>query len=535
VDQWVEDVISTGENVITGLTITRDLSFAIVGTYFGGAGFASLARSGVGLVRAGVTVAAIGTTATAAARGGANLAGQALTGDIDFSQVGQETVAGAKQGLVNTTAGILTAGTGSALGQGTTLAGRAVRSGTAGFAGGAGSSGLQATLEGKSAGEVLEATGVGGVSGFAGGAIGGANVPGRLGWRGALTGSAADVAGGAASAYVEGGSIADIGRAAGISLVTGRATAAASPGSRQQRGAPTIPGPGLEPGISRPAETPPIAAEPATAPPTRLAAPEAGPEAAPSRAAAEEPSTPTRPAAEETPTRPPDTDFDDVLKRLEGPEETGPFQGEGPQVRVPIHQERGVATPGRVLEVGAGPRNADLGIPPSVQEHPASGAISLRRTAITTRPGVSELDATGPVPPELVGQFDSIIINNPRKYVPNIAELGKALGPGGRIIVQGRARVGPPKRKERGFNPDFQKLLDNPAPPGFRKIVDLEPTMTRTPGEIMGGPFSRTDPTTGVLGEGPLPNARIIFEPDVPTPTTAIGSEPVPTPERPGG
>jgi hypothetical protein len=525
-NQWVEDVISTGENIVTGLTITRDLSFAIVGTYFGGAGFASLARSGVGLVRAGVTVAAIGTTATATARGGANLAGQALIGDVDYSQVGRETLAGAKQGLVNTTAGIVTAGTSSALGQGTTLAGRAVRGGLAGGAGGASGSGLEATLEGKSAGEVLEATAIGGGSGFVGGALGGVNAPGRLGWRGALTGSAADVAGGAASAYVEGGSIGDIGRAAGISLVTGRATAAASPGSRQQRGTPTIPGPGLEPGTPRPAETPPIAAEPTTAPPTRAAAPESGPEAAPSRTAAEERATPTRPAAEETPTRSPDADFDDVLKRLEGPEETGPFQGEGPLVRVPIHQEQGVATPGRALEVGAGPRNVDLGIPPSVEEHPASGAVSLRRTDITKRPGVSELDATGPVPPELVGQFDSIIINNPRGFVPNIAELGKALGPGGRIIVQGRGRVGPPKPKERGVNPDFQKLLDDPAPPGFRKIVDLEPTMTRTPGEIMGGPFSRTDMTTGVPGQGPRPNARIIFEPDVPTPASATGPRP---------
>jgi hypothetical protein len=77
VDKWVGDVISTAGNIVTGLTITRALSFAIVTSYLGGAGFASLARSGAGLVRAGLTVTAVGAGSNALARGGGNLAGQA--------------------------------------------------------------------------------------------------------------------------------------------------------------------------------------------------------------------------------------------------------------------------------------------------------------------------------------------------------------------------------------------------------------------------------------------------------------------------
>jgi hypothetical protein len=232
--QWVGEVISTGENVVRGLEITRDLSFAISTSYFGGAGFMALRAGGMGVARAGLTVTALGTGGTAVARGGSNLAGQALTGDVNITEVGRETAAGARQGLVNTTTGVVTAGTAGALGQGTTFTGRALRTGTAGSAGGATGAGTEAILEGKSAGEVVERTGVGAVSGFAGGLFGGSNLPGQIGLRQKAVGSVLDAAGGAAGAYVSGGSHEDAMRAAGISVLMGRATSSASPPKPRQ-------------------------------------------------------------------------------------------------------------------------------------------------------------------------------------------------------------------------------------------------------------------------------------------------------------
>jgi hypothetical protein len=229
--QWVGDVISTGENIVTGLKITRDLSFAISTSYFGGAGFLAL-KGSMGAARAGLAVSGLGTAGTGVARGGSNLAGQALTGEVDFSEFGRETIAGGKQGLVNTTAGVVTVGTAGLLRQGTSFTGRALRTGIAGSAGGATAGGLEATVEGKSAGEIFKSAGVGGLSGFAGGAFGGGNLPRQVGLRGAAVGSVLDATGGAASAYIAGGSREDIQRAAAISVLTGRATVGASRSSR---------------------------------------------------------------------------------------------------------------------------------------------------------------------------------------------------------------------------------------------------------------------------------------------------------------
>lgn len=233
VDKWVGDVIATGENIVTGLTITRDLSFAIVTSYFGGAGFASLARSGAGLVKAGLTVTAVGAGSNALVRGGSNLAGQALTGaPIDIEEVKSETITGAKRGAVDALTGVVTAGTGSALGQGTTTTGRIARGSASGFAGGATGSGVQAVLEGKSAREVISSAGKGGVSGVIGGGLGGATNA-ALGSRSAVTrvlvGSGSGAASDATGAWIAGGSAEDIKQAAITGAITGGVTAGATP------------------------------------------------------------------------------------------------------------------------------------------------------------------------------------------------------------------------------------------------------------------------------------------------------------------
>lgn len=168
-----------------------------------------------------------------------------------------------------------------------------------------------------------------------------------------------------------------------------------------------------------------------------------------------------------------------------------------PGVRVPVNK---AGTPAQVLEVGAGPKPTELGLPPDAK------LVEVTSSDINpTRPGVGKLDATKPVPPEMQGAYDAVIINNPRRYVPNIEDLGKALKPGGRIIIQGKGEVFPGMR---GINPDFQKILEMPAPPGYRKIIDLPPSPTSgSPQQILGGPFFRT--TGEPVG---WPNGRVIFE-----------------------
>ena len=141
---------------------------------------------------------------------------------------------------------------------------------------------------------------------------------------------------------------------------------------------------------------------------------------------------------------------DDALALLEGGSETGGFKAEGPLVAVPASKE---GKPARVLEVGSGPRPTNLGLPPE------ESLVMVTPTDIRPRPGADFLDATRPVPSHLVGKYDTVIINNPRRYQPNIPELGKALRPDGRIISQGKGEMRP---GQRGINPDFQKLLDAP-------------------------------------------------------------------------
>ncbi|MEO8409739.1 MAG: DUF4157 domain-containing protein [Propionivibrio sp.] len=176
-----------------------------------------------------------------------------------------------------------------------------------------------------------------------------------------------------------------------------------------------------------------------------------------------------------------------------------------PGVRVPVNKE---GTPADVLDVGAGSRPTDLGLPPE------KNLVAIKRSDINQGTHIDHVfDATTTPPTELLGKMDALLINNPRGYIPNIAELGKALKPNGRIIVQGRARIGPASPKNmKGFNPDFQALVDGPAPNGFKKIIEinqggLPPSPTSTSADILGGPFYKTEGDQRIW-----PNARVIFE-----------------------
>jgi hypothetical protein len=108
------------------------------------------------------------------------------------------------------------------------------------------------------------------------------------------------------------------------------------------------------------------------------------------------------------------------------------------------------------------------------------------------------------------------------------------------IVVQGGGWVGAQKVRERGVTLDFQAVLDNPAPPGYREYVDLEPTMTRSQQQVPGGNLNRPGPKTGGQGRGPRPNARIVDVPHTPEsvwPKDAAGrsTEPGEIPKRPDG
>lgn len=159
----------------------------------------------------------------------------------------------------------------------------------------------------------------------------------------------------------------------------------------------------------------------------------------------------------------------------------------GPGVRVPMNAD---GTPTQVLEVGAGGTPTDLGLPPD------PNLVQVTRTDVG-RPGLPDFDATQPPPAEMVGQFDTAMINNPRGYVPNLDAVAQTLRPGGNIIAQGNAP----------YNPNFTEMLDQvpPAggPPTASGLTTIEQTRMNVPrgpstvvpkpGDVMGGPFYRTE------------------------------------------
>jgi hypothetical protein len=212
------------------------------------------------------------------------------------------------------------------------------------------------------------------------------------------------------------------------------------------------------------------------------------------------------------------------------------FTAEGPQVQTPVDPS---GRPANVLEIGAGPTDTNLGLAVEPGQgnqavHDAS-LVDVTRTDLQPRPGAAELNASQPIPPEHWGQ-DAVIINNPRGYQIDIANVGQAVRPGGRIVIQGRAAV---TRGMRGINPDMnpilQQALGGDVPPGFRvvEVVVLpevrggDPAAVQKPGDIMGGPFQRTD--GGPVG---WPNTRIVIERIVPVNDPVM--RPAPSGRAPG-
>jgi len=169
----------------------------------------------------------------------------------------------------------------------------------------------------------------------------------------------------------------------------------------------------------------------------------------------------------------------------------GGFKAEGPLTSTPLG-----AT---VLEIGSGPAPADLGI----GEEPF---VRIVRTDIEeTFPIDRVVNAEKELAADLVESAQAIIINNPYKYVPNLEELGKAVRPGGKIIIQGHE----------GANKFFRQLLAKGPPKGFvvsaqegYNAGSLDPGTPEVQRNIMGGPFRYTNKPEG----GPMPNTRVVYE-----------------------
>jgi hypothetical protein len=163
------------------------------------------------------------------------------------------------------------------------------------------------------------------------------------------------------------------------------------------------------------------------------------------------------------------------------PEAVGPSKGGVPAVKDPK------APPPELLDVGAGTQRTNLGVPP---EHEL---VAVTRSDISPagNPDVV-LDATKPIPANLRGRFTTLMVNNPYGYKPNIGAMREALGPDGKIIVQGNWEA----------NKYFRSLGTDPVPPGMTRTIERD----LPPSAVLGGGFRTTS------GERPVqPNARITF------------------------
>ena len=245
---WSNSNISFGIAIGIGAAVAAPIVFGGAAALAGGAGLTGTVATGAAALGTGGVVIGGGAATGGLLRGGTNLAA-AITGDVNLSEVKKEFVTGAKRGAVDAATGVVTAGTGSALGQGVTTTARIAKGTVSGFAGGFAGGGLQATLEGKSAGEVLKSASKSGLSGALGGGLGGAAskaLNSQSAVTRVLTGSATGGVGGAAGTLITGGSVDEINQAGITGLITGGVTAAPAPVARSGRVGTGSPGVRIE-------------------------------------------------------------------------------------------------------------------------------------------------------------------------------------------------------------------------------------------------------------------------------------------------
>lgn len=488
--RYVEDLISTAGTTVTVLEITRDAAFA-ADLALGAAVAAPLiagAGTGLGLTGAGAATFNIAGTGLAVAAQGTVLRGGSAAGGVAIAGGSAKEVwqaaktegrRGAIEGLSTGLGGGVAAELGTALkvGQQATRVAAVGRTALAQGGGNAVGSGVGTALGGGSVADVAKSSAIGfgvGVVSAPASALGG-TLKSPVAATAAHVGISAVAGGG--QAYAETGDLDAAFRSAAVSGASAFGVAAA-PGPARQNAAGE---------------------------------------------AAIEPAAPARPPTVEPATEPVGggrlpADF--------APPEDPYFTAEGPVVGVPVNK---AGTPARVLEMGAGPENTNLGLPsepgqgnPAVQDR---SLVDVTRTDIVPREGVGAHDATTVPGPALRGN-DSLLINNPRGFDVDIAAVGQTLRPGGRMVVQGRAELAPGMRGTNGNMNRLMRVIDrNQLPPGYEvvEVVRLPetpmgpPVMTPKPADILGGPFNRT-------GGGPVswPNTRITIE-KTPLPQSPAG------------
>jgi hypothetical protein len=182
-------------------------------------------------------------------------------------------------------------------------------------------------------------------------------------------------------------------------------------------------------------------------------------------------------------------DVDDALARG--------FSAEGPLVSTP-HD----AT---VLDIGSGPQPAPLGIGDDVVQ-------IVRTDVVETFPVDRLVDAEAALADDLVGSAQAVIINNPYGFVPDLEELGRAVRPGGKIIIQGHREAnkfvrrliakGPPKGFVQSVDEGFDPLT---LPAAVQADPDLLAEVVRR--SMMGGPFRQSSGAKAAQ-----PNVRVVYE-----------------------
>jgi hypothetical protein len=240
-DEGVERAMSAAGDIVTGLTVTRDLAFAIslslgaiVAAPVVAAGVGGLGATGaVGVVATGVGTGTVVGAGGFALRGSAAVGGELLAGhsmDEALSAGWKEGKRGAKEGAVSGFGGGVGFSTGRALGLGAQQLTRAqtiTRSIAAGSAGGGSSELARGVIEQRGVVDTLKGTGKGLVLGGGGGLIGGASstiASPVLRQTAAIGGDAALNAG---VAYAETGNLRDAALAGVSSIAVSGGTAAA--------------------------------------------------------------------------------------------------------------------------------------------------------------------------------------------------------------------------------------------------------------------------------------------------------------------
>lgn len=167
------------------------------------------------------------------------------------------------------------------------------------------------------------------------------------------------------------------------------------------------------------------------------------------------------------------------------------------------------APPGaQVLDIGTGPAPADLGLG-------GESVVQIIRTDVVQTFSIDRvLNAEGVLAADLAGSAQAVIINNPYEYTPNLAELGRAVRPGGKIIIQGNLKAnkwfralvkqGVPK----GFVLSPEEGFDAAKSPSVATAADPDARAAIIRRNILGGPFRYTRREGG----GPRPDVRVVYE-----------------------